>query len=427
MSIKILATADLHLGRRSSDINEDYGSTKFVLRRMVDYCIDREVHVVLLCGDIVDRDNRFFEAYGPLQEAFDRLGKNNIRVFLVAGNHDFDVLLQIINTGNNSHVYLLGRGGKWEVEKFTKGEEIIQFLGWSFPKQYVSESPIANNNFKPDGFDENLRTIGLLHCEVDSERSNYSPIPLSELVNTNIDLWVLGHIHKPEELSSRPPIWYTGSPQALSSKEEGIHGPLLITVSPNSSNIDIEQVSLSPTRYMDIDIDITGIENGEDFRAKVINDLNNYARSIETDLENIRSLIYSIRLMGESSLIEDIRIWSNTIKDYGDRIGNTRISIRGVKIQISPRVKDLQALAKQPSPAGILAKTILAIENKEDNEFLDDLVREWILRIRDINGLPAYNPLSIGRKLEINRENALASIKKESKNLLNELINQINN
>ena len=86
----------------------------------------------------------------------------------------------------------------------------------------------------------------------------------------------LGHIHKPEELSSRPPIWYTGSPQALSSKEEGIHGPLLITVSPNSSNIDIEQVSLSTTRYMDIDIDITGIENGEDFRAKVINDLNNY-------------------------------------------------------------------------------------------------------------------------------------------------------
>lgn len=427
MSIKILAAADLHLGRRSSDINDDYGSTKFVLRKMVDYCIDREVDVVLLCGDIVDRDNRFFEAFGPLQEAFDRLGAKNIRVFLVAGNHDFDVLPQIINTGDNPHIYLLGREGEWEVKTFIKEKESIQFLGWSFPKQYVSESPIVNNDLIPDGFDKNLRTIGLLHCEIGAGGSNYAPIPLSELVDTNIDLWVLGHIHKPEELSSRPPIWYTGSPQALSSKEEGIHGPLLITVSPNSSKIDIEQVPLSSTRYMDIDIYITGIENVEDFRAKVINDLNNYANSIKAELENVKSLIYSIRLMGESSLIEDIRTWSNNIKDYENKIKDTRISIRGVKIQISPRVKDLQSLAKQPSPAGILAKTILAIENKEDNEFLDDLVREWILRIRDINGLPAYNPLSIGRKLEINRENALASIKKESKNLLNELINQINN
>src|SRR5690625_3861738 len=131
-SIRILATADLHLGKSSSHITGSHASTKFTLNKITEYCVDQKVDVLLLSGDIVDWDNRFFEAYGPLQESFDRLGRHGIKIYLVAGNHDFNVLPQIISTGDNTHVHLLGENQQWEVQEFKKNGQTIQFVGWSF-------------------------------------------------------------------------------------------------------------------------------------------------------------------------------------------------------------------------------------------------------------------------------------------------------
>src|SRR5690554_4476956 len=227
MSIKILATADLHLGKRSSDVTGDHASTKYTLSKITDYCIDKNVDVLVLCGDIVDWDNRFFEAYGPLQEAFDNLGKHNIQVYLVAGNHDFNVLPQIIETGNNAHVHLLGQDENWEVKAFTKNGQTIQFVGWSFARRYVKESAMLT--WDDSLLNPNYQTIGLLHGDTDARDSHYGPIDLNELRNTDVAMWILGHIHKPQQLADRPIVRYPGSPQALSAKEPGIHGPLLIT------------------------------------------------------------------------------------------------------------------------------------------------------------------------------------------------------
>src|SRR5690625_3916831 len=218
-SIKILATADLHLGKSSSDITGDHASTKYVLKRITEYCIQHQIDVLLLSGDIIDWDNRFFEAYGPLQEAFDSLGEHDIQVYLVAGNHDFNVLPQIISTGNNAHVHLLGKDQQWEVQEFTKNGQTIQFIGWSFAHRHVYDS--AMDTWDASMLNSNYPTIGLLHGDVGSHDSSYGPIHLTDLQRTDISLWILGHIHRPQKLNERPQVWYTGSPQALSAKETG--------------------------------------------------------------------------------------------------------------------------------------------------------------------------------------------------------------
>ena len=421
-SIKILATADLHLGKSSSDITGGHASTKYVLKRITDYCIDHQVDVLLLSGDIVDWDNRFFEAYGPLQEAFDSLGKHNIKVYLVAGNHDFNVLPQIISTGNNAHVHLLGKDQQWEVQKFEKNGQTIQFVGWSFAKRYVYDS--AMDTWDTSIINPNYPTIGLLHGDVDSHDSSYGPIRLADLQRTDIALWILGHIHKPQQLTDRPQVWYPGSPQALNAKETGAHGPLLITVLPNQSP-KVEQVKLSPTRYEDIEIDITGIRNEEELRDRIIKDLEEESNRMIIELDKVKSLVYHINLVGESSLAKEIESWKNTVVDYNATLKTeTRVSVRRVDTQIRPEVSDLEQIAMQASPAGILAKTILAIEEEKNDPFLEELIEEWIQKMDSTNRVGAYQPLTNERMVDNTAENARIAIKNECNRLLGELMTQ---
>ena len=424
MSIKILATADLHLGKQSSDVTGDHASTKFTLSRIVKQCIDKNVDVLLLCGDIVDRDNRFFEAYGPLQEAFDNLGKYGVKVFLVAGNHDFDVLPHIIKTRRNEHVHLLGRNGQWEVRDFTKNGQTIQFVGWSFAKQHVIES--ALDSWDASLLNPNHQTIGLLHGDIDTYNTNYGPIHLDDLQRTDVTLWLLGHIHKSQLLAEQPIIWYTGSPQALSAKEPDIHGPLLITVEPHQAP-KVEQIAMSPIRYENISIDVTGVVNENELRSKVIYSLKEDAERKITELEEVLSLVYNITLIGKNSQAKEIDVWKRTIVEHTDRLEtDTTISVRRVETQISPEVTDLKQLAQQSSPAGILANTILAIEEGRDDPFLDDLIKEWTSKIEHANRARVYSTrLLEERKISNTPEMARIAIKNECNRLLGELINQI--
>ena len=108
MSIKIIATSDLHIGRKATGI-EGGGpelSTREIWKRMVDYAIRNNIDALALAGDIVDHNNRYFEAVAPLLSAFALLKEKEIQVFMVAGNHDFDVLPQILQS-NNFDKYLV--------------------------------------------------------------------------------------------------------------------------------------------------------------------------------------------------------------------------------------------------------------------------------------------------------------------------------
>src|SRR5699024_5329588 len=107
MAMKILVTGDIHLGRRSGAIDSSslHGSTRYIWEEIVNRAILYSVDVVVLTGDVVDRDNRYFEAIGPLQEGFEKLENAGIQVVAVAGNHDFDVLPELLDARHFSNVH----------------------------------------------------------------------------------------------------------------------------------------------------------------------------------------------------------------------------------------------------------------------------------------------------------------------------------
>lgn len=428
MALRILATGDIHIGKQSSSIKHDaeQSATKYTWNSIVDYAIKNEIDVLALTGDIVDQDNRYFEAIGPLQFGFEKLKESNISVYMVAGNHDFDVLPQLVGSEKYSNVHLLGANGTWEMKTFSKNDEKIQFVGWSFPKRHFNEDPFLT--FEISGIDPNLTTIGLLHGDVDEPNSNYAPININNFLQRSVHAWLLGHIHKPQTLrESEPIVCYPGSPHALSSKEQGIHGPILLTIQ-SPTDIQIEGVSLSPVRYETLSIDITDKENKDSIRDAVTSKLFEDAHSNIIDLEKVSFLIYDITLIGQHSNIRDLETWVSPIThDYEQELDTTetRISVRKILIDVQPKVENMETLAQESSPAGVLAKTILALQSGETTDFADNLIKQWKSIHTSMTHAGAYQPLRASERFEIEEnQESTQYLLNECSRILTELIGQ---
>ncbi len=427
MPIKILATADLHLGRKSSAVppgNEE-SSTKYTWNKMVDWAIEHGIHILLLSGDIIDQDNKYYEAIGPIQSGFDKLNKNGIAVYLVTGNHDYDVLAEIIKGNKYENIHLLGADGKWEKKTYRGKNATLQLAGWSFPNKYVTENPMT----KFDGLelDPNAMTIGLLHGDIDSLESKYGPVKLRDLKFAGVEAWILGHIHKPMELSSEAPyVAYPGSPHALDPGETGVHGPLLLEVH-GKNDIKTKRLPLSPLRYEKISVTVEPEDDEAAVRDSLTSTLLQEGQQLLPELENVAFLVYDIVLEGTHTAVNELYVrTSQIVQDYEQELETgTRIIVRKVENNIQPAVENLEELAEHPSPAGKLAETMLAIKRGETTPFLDKLTEQWKVKLQKINKAGTYSPLKQNDRLpEYDNKLAREAILHECNQLLNKLIHQ---
>ena len=394
MSVKIIATSDLHIGRKVTGI-EGGGqelSSRAIWKRIVGHAISNKIDVIALAGDIVDHNNRYFEAVAPLLSAFSQLKEKGIQVYLVAGNHDFDVLPQILQSNQFDNVHMLGANGTWEVKTFSKDNESIQFAGWSFPSQYYSKDPTESlGELKTD---TSIPAIGLLHGEIGIQGSIYAPVSLSALQNSRIGTWIIGHIHKPDVWCENPYIFYPGSPLALNPKETGPHGPWLITVENGFTGVPTPLFN-SSIRFEKLEIDVSEAVTDDLFRMKATDSILKMNEKLRPHLGGVSRLVYDVELTGTHEDIGHLEAWAGAMADATDHgiSGETIVSVRKVETSVKPSVGNLEALAEQSSPAGLLAQIILGINKNEESLLINDLLKDWKIKQNEIRLSDAYRPL----------------------------------
>ena len=90
--MKILFSGDLHLGRCSSRLPQGADRRDFSCSstwdEIVNLAINRDAALVLLSGDIVDENDKFFDAIGPLERGLQKLIEHEIRTLVVASNSE---------------------------------------------------------------------------------------------------------------------------------------------------------------------------------------------------------------------------------------------------------------------------------------------------------------------------------------------------
>lgn len=394
-AVKVLAVGDMHLGRTPSRLPpelpvRDLGPAE-AWHRAVDAALESGVTAVLLAGDVVDRDDDFFEAYRALESGVRRLAEAGVAVIGVAGNHDVAVLPRLAR--NIPRFRLLGAGGKWESCRIAEGREALTLWGWSFPQARVSTSPLEQVSFeRPSGIN-----LGLLHCDLDAgPGSPYAPVGRWELERAGLDGWLLGHIHRPDALSAESPSGYLGSLSGLHRGETGPRGPWMIRVAEGGI-AEISHLPLAPLRWEALEVDLEGIGDPAEARERLLAAMRALDGSVASSPVAPRAVGLAVTFTGRtafgSAATEAVPEEDRSAIHSGT--AGTHYFIHRIDADTRPEL-DLEELARRQDPVGLLAERLLQLERPEGEPERENLVEMARRHLAQQSGKPVWRGLEAG-------------------------------
>jgi DNA repair exonuclease SbcCD nuclease subunit len=378
----LILSGDLHLGRASSRvpgrIHGDELRATGAWGRIVELAIREQAAAVCLSGDVVDQDNRFWEAIGPLERGIRRLSSAGVRTLAVAGNHDHEVLARLAEQFAPDTFHLLGKNGNWERLSLKQdGRTILHVDGWSFPKSRVPTSPLDSYDLPRD---PDTPTLGLVHGDLDSSASPYAPLGQAILRALGPSAWLLGHVHAPRLIAEpgRPWILYPGSPQALDPGETGVHGPWLCRVSSGGLESPV-QVPASSVGYVGVGVDLEGVDNEAELQVRVLDQIREeVARTARLFGDDLSCLSLRLRLTGRTRLSGSLpEIVPRIKEDLALTVEGVTVDVERVDVETLPAI-DLAEYARSSSAPGAVSRLIIELEG----EGLSEETRELVRRVR---------------------------------------------
>jgi hypothetical protein len=254
---------------------------------------------------------------------------------------------------------MLGLGETWESVAY-KG---VRFVGWSFRDNTCTHNPLDSIDLDVASFSG--PTLGLLHCDVDSQiGGRYATVLSRQFSLTGISLWVLGHIHARGQIGGNVGF-YCGSPFALDSSETGAHGVYLLETVGEKSWKDPQFLPLSPWQFCDCEVNLGGLSSADDLMGYIGKALRNTGKE-QSDLGYYGSLVCRLVFVGtvpldfdlDSALPPDSLESLEIPSDNGASIRVQRSFVDNTEFAV-----DLESLAQGVGPIALLAKQLLEIES----------------------------------------------------------------
>lgn len=279
--MKILHTADWHIGKRlhKTDLAEDFD---LFVNWLCVYLAHNPVDVLLISGDVFDFSNPSSESRSQYYKTLIQLKKFDLKIIITGGNHDspsvldapkeilnqldihvigqmperFEDCLIPISTENNIELiiaaipYLRSRNlqRQFDAESHENKQEAVKE---SIAFHFQETAKLAKEKYP------SVPLIGMGHLfatgasisesERDIQIGNLAGLEASHF-GDDFDYIALGHIHKPQRLQAKTPIFYSGSPIPLSFSERKNEKRILII----DTEISFEPESLSVPKFRDL-------------------------------------------------------------------------------------------------------------------------------------------------------------------------------
>ncbi|MFO7751857.1 MAG: DNA repair exonuclease [Desulfobacteraceae bacterium] len=366
-SFSFIHAADIHLDSPLLNLEKYEGAPVNLLRSaarkslkdMVTLAIDRKVDFVLFSGDLYDGDWRDYNTGLFFISQMARLSSENIKVFIVLGNHDAKSrITRSLRLPSNVCVFSTERPETVTIEPLE-----VAIHGRSFPAPSVTENLSLTYPDPVPGY----FNIGMLHTSLTGREGHetYAPCSVDDLKSKEYDYWALGHVHTLEIISSSPLIVFSGNIQGRHAKEDGEKGCMRITVS-NDGGIDREFKPLDRIRWHRLAVNARGLETELDIVDAVLEKI----QSICDD----RFAAVRISVTGVSPELAGLKAlkekWVNEIRAGAVEIGHGSIWIEKVSFEYEEKKA---ALSELPAVSEINS---VFREAREDDVFSNTLFRE---------------------------------------------------
>jgi DNA repair exonuclease SbcCD nuclease subunit len=396
--VRIVLTGDLHVGRRPSRVTDEglcrRSSCAAAWAAVVELALGERADVVAISGDLVDRENRFYEAFGPLERGLRRLSDAGIETVAVAGNHDFDVLPKLADQLSAERFHLLGRGGRWERHTVCRdGTPVMHVDGWSFPSESVLDNPLRGE--LPAAPTDGLPAMGLVHGDLDAPASKYGPLSLADLRRTCHRFWLLGHIHKPSlhEAEGCCTVLYPGSPQGMDPGETGCHGPWILDVN-GQTRLRPRQVPTGRVRYEQLEVELGGTETVDDVRSRVIRSLCTHLVPACTDAGPLEFVSCRLVFTGRTALHRQLRrVAAEMAGELEVPVGAVVAKIEKIDVQTRPAI-DLIELSRGGGPPAALARLLVDLQSGAREPQSASLIDRLVHDLGDVWEARPYLPLN---------------------------------
>lgn len=338
-AVKIIHTADLHLGSARTGVKNGRIEIENTFYKIINLCKTESVDFLLIAGDLFD--SPYQENAENIISAMEQIP--NTIIAIAPGNHDPACPGSIyLRYKFPENVFVFQGFG----EHIDFPEKNVRLYGGGFTDRFEKISLMRSF----DAPSSDLINICVLHADLvpESTASEYNPITASQIETSGFNYLALGHIHKRSKIQKlgKTHFAYPGCPDGMGFDELGSHGIYIGEIGPDLCTLEYREIS--SRQYIIDDVVITGCTNSFDAVNKVLN-------YIQTACgEEFNRNLYRIRLCGE--LPADTSVDSVQVQTL---LAETLNYIR-VEDYTDTNISDLSKITSENSLRGIFVKKMLA-------------------------------------------------------------------
>jgi DNA repair exonuclease SbcCD nuclease subunit len=281
--LRLLHTADVHLGARHADLGDAAAAQRerqfAAFRATVDLALAEKVDLVVVAGDLFDSNVQPRRSVERVGAELARLAQGRIRTVLVPGTHDvydrssvyraYDLPALAGTRPAEELVTVLAPGRPW----IHLGALDAVIHGPCFPVKRAPHSPLQ-------GLAETQTPaatwrIGVLHAAVAIPgRTDHDEVVVTqdEIAASGLDYLALGHWHSAQTAKAGGVTYaYSGAPEPVAVDQDRAGKALLVTLDERagSKSVTVEERTVGRTVFERREIDAATVESQAALVAKL--------------------------------------------------------------------------------------------------------------------------------------------------------------
>ncbi|HUP55609.1 MAG TPA: DNA repair exonuclease [Methylomirabilota bacterium] len=272
--LRIIHTADVHLGARHDDLGEQASAQRerqfAAFRATIDLALAEKVDILLIAGDLFDSNVQPKRSVERVAAELKRLAESKIRTVVIPGTHDcydrssiyraYDLKTLAGSTADDDLVTVLTPDQP--SVHLTACDVVVH--GPVFATKRAPHSPLRDLAGNPGGSPATWR-IGMVHGSIaipgKTERDDVV-FTTDEIAATGFDYLALGHWHSSQQSRAGGVTYaYAGAPEAVALDQDRAGKVLLVELEETDGrrSVTVEDKQVGTTRFEKIEIDAANI------------------------------------------------------------------------------------------------------------------------------------------------------------------------